>query len=376
MTRPISFALFTTTLVVAACLNSHPADAFQLFTGGSLAANSAKAQQQQRHEETLQRTLGIPDGLMNTLLRNNDVFSKRIWVVDNSGSMGMVDGHQLLTPDTNDCTRWKELEETVLLHAQLSSALQQPAEFRLLNSQKGASSFRVGYDTAMGKSLKQAQNMLANTKPAGQTPLTESIASIRSEIIQQLPQLKADGSKVAIVIVTDGCNHNLESLASGKTEEAEIHQEVLQALRSLQGLPVSVVVRLCTDYGPLVEMYNELDQELDHLDVLDDYLAEAQEVYQHNPWLNYALILHRMREMGQYSQLFDYLDERTLTRTELLEFSQLLFGTTVSFPDPNNDWKGFLKTINELQSNERMQFNPRTQEMAPWIDIGGLAMFD
>jgi hypothetical protein len=347
----------------------HNASSFQLFPGGGSLTRKGPSTV---HERELQKTLGIPDGLMKTLLSNNDEFSKRIWIVDNSGSMGMADGHQLVSPKA-DCTRWNELEETVLLHAQLSSALQAPTEFRLLNGKDGyaAPSFRVGYGT-MRNSLKQAQTVLSSTKPSGSTPLTENIANIRSEIVRMLPELKADGTKVAIVIVTDGCNYNLKNLGQ---EESEINQEFSEALGSLQGLPVSVVVRLCTDYGPLVDFYNELDERLDGVDVIDDYHAEAKEVYQHNPWLNYALIIHRMREMGQRSQLFDWLDERTLTRDELKEFCCLLFGKQ-DLPDPNADWKGFLEEINRLQSHERLHLNPRTQQMAPWIEIEGLAMLE
>jgi hypothetical protein len=345
------------------------ASSFNIFPGGG--PMTTRKGPSTVHEKDLQKTLGIPDGLMKTLLSSNEEFSKRIWIVDNSGSMGMADGHQLMSPEV-DCTRWKELEETVLLHAQLSSALHQPTEFRLLNGNDGgASSFRVGYGT-MRNSLKQAQHVLSNTKPSGSTPLTESIAKIRSEIVRSLPQLKADGTKVAVVIVTDGCNHNLQNL---QQDESEINEELSQALASLQGLPVSVVVRLCTDYGPLVDFYNELDGSLDGLDVIDDYLAEAKEVYQHNPWLNYALIIHRMREMGQHSQLFDWLDERTLTRDELKEFCSLLFGKQ-DLPDPNADWKEFLKELNRLQAHEKLHLNPRTQQMAPWIDIEGLAMLE
>eukprot|EP00980_Cylindrotheca_fusiformis_P009994 scaffold2212_cov143-Cylindrotheca_fusiformis.AAC.12 len=375
-------------VVLVLLLDSHSncsCHAFQVFPGRGRGATGQPTLTKD-HQETLQRTLGIPDGLMTTLLNHNDDFSKRIWIVDNSGSMGMADGHALAhtkasTPTTTT-SRWKELEETVLLHAQLSSALQQPTEFRLLNTPPGAatqgesrrkSSFRVGHDT-MRKSLKQAQTVLTQHQPGGSTPLTESIYAIRKEIVELLPQLKADGTKVAVVIVTDGCNHNLGNLGQ---DEREIHEEVLQALQSLlRGLPVTVVVRLCTDYGPLIDLYNGLDGELDQLDVLDDYAAEAKEVYTHNPWLNYAMILHRMREMGQHSKLFDALDERTFTRTELLEFCQILFGAHSNLPDPNQDWKGFLKSVHQLQSKERMQFNPRTQELAPWIDIEGLSMLE
>ena len=129
-------------------------------------------------------------------------------------------------------------------------------------------------------------------------------------------------------------------------------------------------------------MYNKLDAELDTLDVLDDYHAEAAEVCQHNPWLNYALIIHRMREMGQSSELFDLLDERTLTRDELAEFCQLIFGTPEErgegdrpLPDPNRDWQGFLDRIQEWQKDENLQFNPRTKKMAPWVDVDFLSLF-
>lgn len=361
--------------IVATLALLQPAACFQIFPKGSLMRREAPPttekdpQQQQQH--ALQTTLGIPNGLMETLVKNNAAFSKRIWVVDNSGSMKLGDGHQIL--DKGDCTRWNELEETVLLHARLSAALQQPTEFRMLNGDPKRS-FTVGHNTLFGnKGLKQAEKVLANTSPSGNSPLSESIAGIRSEIVRQLPQLRADGGRVAIVIVTDGCNYSLETV--GKPEK-EVHQELVEALESLRGLPVSVVVRLCTDYGPIVDLYNELDERFDGLDVLDDYYAEALEVYQHNPWLNYALVLHRMREMGQYSQLFDWLDEKTLTREELREFCGLLFGTHHEFPDPHNDWKGFLQAVNKVQQQEKLQFNPRTQEMAPWIDVEFLAMLE
>ena len=366
MIRRVSFLL-----AVSALFQPREVCAFQVFPrGAGKIMRTRNENEDARKMVELQKTLGIPSGLMKVLLTNaHDAFSKRIWIIDNSGSMSMVDGHKLMT--TGDCTRFEEVEETVLLHAQLSNVLSAPTEFRLLNPPDGniPSRFQVGYDTVKN-GLKQAKTVLSKTEPKGKTSLHESVNKVRKEVIEMLPQLKADGSKVAIVIVTDGCNHNLNNL--GK-EEAEMNQDLVEALESLQGLPVSVVVRLCTDYGPVVDFYNDLDQRLDGLDILDDYLSEAKEVYQHNPWLNYSLVLHRLREMGQYSQLFDWLDERTLTREELRDFCVLLFGKE-DLPCPNTDWQGFLKEISLLQLPERMHLNPRTQEMAPWIDIEGLAM--
>jgi len=407
--------------VVALMVSGMPVSAFQFFSGGPMARGPFSQSQEEQHFNTLQKTLGIPNGLMNTLVKQNDNFSKRIWLVDNSGSMRQEDGHKLAkmskANDDNDnnkhwlatnddVSRWGELQETVLLHAQLSAALHQPTEFRLLNAPNAESgdknehkrrlafttsstastgtivpsSFRVGYDTSMKDGFKQAQSILSKTKPSGQTPLLQSLAAIREEITTDLlPQLKADGTKVCIVIVTDAAgNHNLENLGQ---DEASLHQEFMDSIRDLlEGLPVTVVLRLCTDYGPIVDLYNQLDAELDGLDVLDDYHAEAAEVAQHNPWLNYALIVHRMREMGQSSQLFDLLDERTLSRDELSEFCQLIFGTPEErgegpLPDPNTDWLGFLYRIKAWQKDEKLQYNPLTKKMAPWIDVDFLSLF-
>ena len=109
----------------------------------SLTSTQATASIDLRANPSLQefKTVGInvPFGLRQTLLTNaRQTVAKRFWVVDNSGSMALWDGHQVAADHgdhaTTSCTRWSEVSETVNCHAQLSAALGAPTDFRLLVS--------------------------------------------------------------------------------------------------------------------------------------------------------------------------------------------------------------------------------------------------
>ena len=77
--------------------------------------------------------------------------------------------------------------------------------------------------------------------------------------------------------------------------------EFVQAMRLLEGLHIWIGIRLCTDDDDVVNFYNDLDEQIElSLEVLDDYVGEAQEVYEFNSWLNYGLPIHRLREFGKF----------------------------------------------------------------------------
>ena len=55
-------------------------------------------------------------------------------------------------------------------------------------------------------------------------------------------------------------------------------------MRQLEKLPVWVVVRLCTDEDKMVNYWNNVDSEVElNMDVIDDHLGEAREIYK---WVN------------------------------------------------------------------------------------------
>lgn len=219
----------------------------------------------------------------------------------------------------------------------------------------------------ISEDVHDAQNIVRRTKPGGCTPLTTHILEIHREVKALAPTLRQNGQRIVIVVATDG----LPTDERGYGGEA--HQnEFVEALRLLEGLPVWVVIRLCTDEEAVVDFYNELDVVLElSVEVLDDFCGEAKEVYDCNPWLNYALPIHRMRELGFHDRVFDMLDERLLTKTELRDFCYLLFGESNfdGVPDPSLDWNGFIQNVERLLKAESLQWNPIKKRMKPWISV-------
>lgn len=172
--------------------------------------------------------------------------------------------------------------------------------------------------------------------------------------------------QVAVILATDGLPTDEQGYGGD-----EITEEFINSLRALEGLPVWMVIRLCTDEENVTEFYNNLDGKLElSLEVLDDFLGECAEVQKKNPWLNYALPMHRCRELGYHDRLFDLIDERALTKGELREFCSLLFGSNIEdIPDPVSDWKGFVSYIEERLIYESPQWNPLKKKVKPWISV-------
>jgi hypothetical protein len=319
---------------------------------------------------------GFPHGLALELGNARATYPRRFWVIDNSGSMRSNDGHQIRGTQNNltvvQCNRWTELQGAVEYHAELAGLLKATTIFRMLNDPGvtvGPQEFSVA-DTnskSVENDVVRAKEIILKCGPTGVTPLAEHIIEFRERIRNMEHILRNQGQQAVIVLATDG----LPSNPYGESTD-EVQREFIEALRSLQSLPIWIVVRLCTDDDEVVEYYNNLDQVLElPLEVLDDFFGEAKEICSANKWLNYALPLHRTREMGYHHRVFDLLDERLLNKDELREFLELLFGGTKlgTAPDIHTDWKGFVNVLKEVVKSEPMQWNPTTKKVGPWIDI-------
>ena len=214
--------------------------------------------------------------------------------------------------------------------------------------------------------LLSLRHTLNATSPGGVTPLTRHLNNVYALVSSMQRELEKEGQRVVVVLATDGVPTNESGHTGWKVDE-----QFERALQRLQGLPVWVVIRLCTNDDQVVRYYQSLDDRLEwNLEVLDDFVDEAKEVYRFNPWLNYALPLHRCREWGFPSRLFDLMDERTLTLEEMSDFLQLVFADTYNYlPDPAADWEEFMKRVREMIDQEERPWNPVKGKTAPWIDL-------
>jgi len=346
----------------------------------------------------LLRRQGFTTGLAKALLENAYIYDHRIWVVDNSGSMQLADGTRIITSLSSNsqksvkthqkplsgksvldvtkavsCTRWEELQDTIKYHAQMAALMHSPTIFKLLNdtgSLFACNQFSVGESDSSTENERQVQNVykiIQKIRPGGVTPLTHHLQGIRQGIKDLEAQLRRYGKKVVVVLATDGLPTDEQGY-----DGPYVTKQFVEALRSLEGLPVWVVVRLCTNEQAVRDFYNSLDEQLElSLEVLDDYFAEASEVFKQNKWLNYGVPLHRCRELGYHDRLLDLIDERTLSSGEMRAFCALLFGidNIDDIPDPAADWRSFSQKVDSLLQDEWEQWHPIRKKMSPWIDL-------
>ena len=310
-------------------------------------------------------TLDLPPGIANEILQSCKVFPLRIWVIDNSGSMGTLDGHKLVRgPAGNEgkkaCSRWGELGDAILWHATLAANLGAPTEFRLLNAPIAAGGGRYQVlqcgTREPADEIAQVQEML-RTDPFGRTPLCEQLSQVVGRVKEEEARLRTQGLRALVIVASDG------EATDGSVSEA---------MRPFRDLPVWTVVRLCTDEDSVVEYWNSVDEDLElDLDVLDDLCGEAREVAQGNPWLTYGAPLHFLREWGTARKVFDTLDEAPLNEAQMIDMVKLIAGDDVQLPSAR-DWPTFEAAIKQVNAKLGPVWDPIRSRKRPWFSVSKL----
>jgi hypothetical protein len=251
-----------------------------------------------------------PVGLQDTFIRSLSSIAIRYFICDDSGSMMSNDGHKFVVATSGErklvsCSRWSELVESLKFYSGLSKAGSIPSEFRLLNLGSeitiGVPGDTENYNTFL---------TLLNGTPSGGTPLCFHIRKVIENIQSMQLQLRAMNQKACVIIATDG-------------ESSD--GDIAQAMRPLKDLPVTVIVRLCTDEERIVNYWSNIDHELElNMDVLDDLCGEADAVFKKNGWLTYGEPLQRLREFGVTIKEVDLLDEKLLPLDQILYVCSLM----------------------------------------------------
>lgn len=348
---------------------------------------------------------GFTVGLARTLMRNTEAVAVRVWLIDNSGSLNNTDGHVVVRDLSQNkirnvaCTRWEEVTNTLLWHAEFNAKMGAPMVIRMVND-PGSNVGPQQLGVAASKNVNvdgelQRLRRLLKCHPGGCTPLTVHLKDILASL-RQVDSSVLQDKMISIIIVTD----RLPADAEGN-EGQDINFEFLETLKAFHQFPVWIVVRLSTDEKRVVNFYSSLDRgiailrqlrgEADHarvdenirLDVLDDFVSEAARVEAHNPWLNYALPLHLTRESGSMFSAFDAINERPLDYDELADFVALLFDRHATLEgegglrtldeqplaNPQSNYREFRRSVQQLAQRNGDLWNPVKKRMQPWINL-------
>ncbi|KAL7527561.1 hypothetical protein ACHAXR_002014, partial [Thalassiosira sp. AJA248-18] len=337
-------------------------------------------------------SLGLPSGLLSSVLQSYQSCDSRLWLIDNSAFMKVRDSHvgrggsDGIIERVDNVSRWQELQEAVAFHAKISSRCWMPTKYWLVNEQSGQSKkFNLCWSTPkdVPGEMNNIKHTLKNdTLDQSKCNLTKRISYISKSVAKVASDLSARDKNITVVICTQGMPTNSKG-QSGTTIRQEFREEVW----ALSKLPVKIIIRLCTDDEKVRDMFNDMDGRFDSVDVLDDYWGEAMEVYLYNPWLTYSIGLHRLREAGLAPDVLDDLDERPLTLDEIHQLCKLLFGGEdgdVDLPLPPyqptasdqlrrtswvDNWIPFIIGMETLVEKEKLQWNPIKKRLAPWIDV-------
>ena len=308
---------------------------------------------------TTQPDLGWPSGLNKIFIDSNEHIDLRFVIIDNSRSMLKRDSHMLMGGRVDDpqdvvCSRWEQVTSSILPLISLADTAEAPTEVRLLNK---AEPVMVGLGISE-KSMEEITTLLA-IEPSGLTPLCKQLQGVIDTISDMQQQLRESGKKAWLLIITDG-----ESTDGN----------VAEMLKSLQGMPVQILIRMCTEEIEVCDYWENINASLDlDIRILNDVIIEAQKCTELNPWLTYGEPLHHAREFGMAVNVptLDVLKDRPLTKGEIKTLAKILLskeGYGGVLPDPEVDWESFVQGVIAMQQQVPLVYCPLKKVMKPWFN--------
>lgn len=231
---------------------------------------------------------GWPKGIQKAVMNSKDRVAFRYIVVDNSHSMRRRYCHQIFMkegqsgcPTFKVLSRWDEVSQSVRMISSLANAAKIQTEVRLLNSAEPVIVGQKEDDEGKGLATVTSQLLM---QPSGQTPICAQLKAVIDQLKSSEFELRASNRIAMLIIMTDG-----ES-SDGC---------IIDVLKELEGFPLQIIIRICTDEIEITEYWHHISAQLDlEIYVLDDLKSEATVVKKCNPWLTYGEPLHLLREFG------------------------------------------------------------------------------
>jgi len=357
-------------------------------SGGSLSYGNARAEAKKTTVKDASSAalsqylskLDLPQGILPAVLKDFHALDSRVFMVENSGAMQARDAFLVGGEREGEAvTRWDELTEYVTFHAKMASRCGISTKFSFLHNpdergfgQEGRlipQEYKVGGARGEKDEMEAATHFMREAvlnRPSA--PLVEYVHKFQRHLkkdAKHLSYLKQRKKFISLSLATQG-------VPTGKDGQSvdDAFKDLRKELFALNGLPVKLTVRLCTDDEETFRMYNKLDGILDYCDVLDDFAGESHEVYLYNPWLTYSLGLHRLREAGLAWGTVGELDEKPFSFDKIHQLCIEFFGVgKKDLPRPKDDWNGFLDGLQQINEREHRQYSMVKKRKASWIDI-------
>lgn len=180
-----------------------------------------------------------------------------VFVCDDSGSMGNkcnLGGDDIYA---HRQSRWDELKDTVRTVVDIAITLDSDGiDLYFLN--QGPALHNV-------TTLAQVDKAFASRSPTGYTPLQNTLRQVFID-----KQGSGDMKKLLVIVATDG----EPTTVSGRADREGV-QRLLQIERPDH---VYVSIAAMTDDAEVMETLNDWDENLQRLDVVDDYASERQQI--------------------------------------------------------------------------------------------------